>query len=191
TPTTTPALRLRPRFLTDGPAPKSSAGKQHLSTHASSPAADPIAKETTLTGRLKALIKTYGWYALGVYTIIGFIDFGIAFGAIQVLGKEKVADATHWVKDKTIAVIGDWWPNKAHNEQVEHAVEVVTGAQSGEAATTADRTGLWASVVLAYAVHKTLFLPFRVGITAGVTPSLVKWLQSRGWAGVAGTKRAA
>ena len=51
--------------------------------------------------------------------------------------------------------------------------------------------GIWAMVVLAYTIHKTLFLPVRVGLTAAVTPRLVGWLRSRGWAGSAGTKRAA
>ncbi|KZO98888.1 hypothetical protein CALVIDRAFT_426275 [Calocera viscosa TUFC12733] len=194
-PITNPTLRTRARFLADGPASKPNAGKQHLSTHAfsseagssSGAGADPIAKETTLTGRLKALIKTYGWYALGVYTIIGVVDFSISFGAIQILGKEKVAEATHWVKEKSIAVIGDWWPQKAHDDKVKEVVDVA----SGNSATVDGKAGLWATIVLAYAVHKTLFLPFRVGATAGFTPVLVKWLQTKGWAGVAGTKRAA
>lgn len=51
--------------------------------------------------------------------------------------------------------------------------------------------GLYAMLVLAYTVHKTLFLPVRVGLTAALTPKLVGWLGRRGWAGGAGTKRAA
>jgi len=203
-PTTLPKLRTRARFLADGPAAKTGAGKQRLSTHAlSSEAAeaaasgsahaaeDPVAREKTLTGRLKALIRTYGWYAFGLYTVIGFVDFSISFAAIQVVGREKVADATHWLKEKTMVLIGDWWPQKAHDESVEHAVDVVSGSKSGAAAIKGLDAGLWASIVLAYGIHKTLFLPVRVGITAAVTPGFVKWLQSRGWAGVQGTKRAA
>jgi hypothetical protein len=36
---------------------------------------------------------------------------------------------------------------------------------------------------LAYTIHKTLFLPVRVGLTAAWTPKLVKWLTLRGWIG--------
>ncbi|GAA5890415.1 hypothetical protein JCM8208_004864 [Rhodotorula glutinis] len=37
------------------------------------------------------------------------------------------------------------------------------------------------TAVLAYAVHKTLLLPFRVGVTVAVTPRVVRTLQSWGW----------
>lgn len=39
-------------------------------------------------------------------------------------------------------------------------------------------------------MHKTLFLPLRVGLTAYLTPRLVGWLRTRGWAGGEGTRRA-
>jgi len=51
--------------------------------------------------------------------------------------------------------------------------------------------GLYAMILLAYTIHKTLFVPIRVGLTAALTPKLVGWLGRRGWAGGAGTKRAA
>ena len=35
------------------------------------------------------------------------------------------------------------------------------------------------TAVLAYAIHKTLFLPVRVGITVAITPKVVRMLQ--GW----------
>ncbi|KAH9057312.1 hypothetical protein EDB87DRAFT_1752583 [Lactarius vividus] len=50
--------------------------------------------------------------------------------------------------------------------------------------------GLYAMLVLAFAVHKTLFLPVRIGVTAAFTPRFVKWLRARGWAGGEGTRRA-
>jgi len=154
-------------------------------------AEDPIAREKTLSGRLKALIKTYGWYALGVYSVLTVLDFGVAFALVQLLGKDKVAVATHWVKEKVMAVVGDWWPEKAEHKDVEDVVDAATGAQSGAAGAVDGRAGLWGAVVLAYGIHKTLFLPIRVGLTAGITPRFVKWLTSKGWVGVAGTKRAA
>lgn len=43
-------------------------------------------------------------------------------------------------------------------------------------------SNIWAEVVLAYTIHKTLLLPFRVGITAAVTPSFVKYMVRMGWA---------
>ncbi|GJN91245.1 hypothetical protein Rhopal_004263-T1 [Rhodotorula paludigena] len=37
------------------------------------------------------------------------------------------------------------------------------------------------TAVLAYAVHKTLLLPFRVGVTMAITPRVVRTLQGWGW----------
>ncbi|BGP56151.1 hypothetical protein JCM8202_005919 [Rhodotorula sphaerocarpa] len=57
-------------------------------------------------------------------------------------------------------------------DQVEK--EAGGGGQSkyGTIATTA---------VLAYAIHKTVFLPLRVGITVAITPRVVRTLQGWGW----------
>lgn len=43
--------------------------------------------------------------------------------------------------------------------------------------------------VISYAIHKTLLLPVRAGLTAMITPNLVRWLTKRGW--IRGTQAAA
>ena len=35
--------------------------------------------------------------------------------------------------------------------------------------------------VLAFAIHKTIMLPVRAGITLMITPPIVRWLVKRGW----------
>jgi hypothetical protein len=57
--------------------------------------------------------------------------------------------------------------------------------------TKGGQEGLYAMLVLAYTIHKTLFFPIRVGLTAAFTPRFVAWLRKRGWAGSAGPRRAA
>lgn len=42
-------------------------------------------------------------------------------------------------------------------------------------------TTLWTEIVLAYTIHKTLLLPFRVMLTAAVLPSFVKFMVKIGW----------
>ena len=37
-------------------------------------------------------------------------------------------------------------------------------------------SALWTTAVLAYAIHKTALLPFRIGVTAAVTPAVVRWV---------------
>jgi len=152
----------------------------------SSPPPSPTASEqgsTSLGGRLKQLIKAYGWYALGMYIVIGFVDFGIAFGMVHFIGAETVS---RWVVEGKAAVISIIHPDRdapGHSE--------IDLPEHHHAASQGGREGLIAMVVLAYAVHKTLFLPFRVGLVAAITPKFVNWLTRRGWAGRAGTIRAA
>lgn len=46
---------------------------------------------------------------------------------------------------------------------------------------TTFRTGLWTELVLAYAIHKSLFVFIRVPLTIAVTPKVVKTLRGWGW----------
>ncbi|GAA5994335.1 hypothetical protein JCM11641_002351 [Rhodosporidiobolus odoratus] len=49
-------------------------------------------------------------------------------------------------------------------------------------------SALATTAVLAYAIHKTALLPFRVGVTVAITPKVVRMLQGWGWkVGMAGT----
>lgn len=123
-------------------------------------------------------MKKYGWYTLGVYFLLSVADFAVAFAGIHLLGAEHVSRIAASVK-QTVAGLVHSRPPDPGREEVESMA-----AHSGQ-------EGLYAIIVLAYTIHKTLFLPVRVGLTAALTPKLVGWLGKRGWAGGAGTKRAA
>ena len=135
----------------------------------------------SLSQRLKHLIKSYGWYAIGVYLIIGAIDFSVAFAAINILGADHVAKVAADVKDYFVGFIHSKPPEPGRQEMEPAASHASHGGHEG----------LMAMLVLAYTVHKTVFLPVRVGLTAAVTPKLVHWLRARGWAGSSGARRAA
>ncbi|KAH7922371.1 hypothetical protein BV22DRAFT_1037551 [Leucogyrophana mollusca] len=146
-----------------------------------SPTSDPrsqLPPDATLSQRLKHLIKSYGWYALGVYFIVSTVDFTVTFAAINLLGAEHVSHLTASLKEFVAGLLGSRPPEPGREE-----VESTNGGNSHE--------GLYAMLVLAYTIHKTLFLPVRVGLTAALTPRLVSWLRTRGWAGGEGTRRAA
>ncbi|EMD37473.1 hypothetical protein CERSUDRAFT_114115 [Gelatoporia subvermispora B] len=160
-----------PARLTDSPPPSP--------TSPNDPAGPP--PNATLSQRLKYLIKSYGWYALGVYLILSVLDFGVAFAAVNVLGADHVAHFASSVKEYAYDLIHST-PPEPGREDMDSAAAHSNG--SGQ-------EGLYAMLVLAYTVHKTLFLPVRVGLTAAFTPRLVSWLRVRGWAGGEGTKRAA
>ena len=129
--------------------------------------------------RLKHLIKSYGWYATGVYLLLSIADFTVAFVGINLIGAEHVSYAVHIVKDYISSIIYSKPPIPPPE------------STEPEPVATIGNEGFYAMLLLAYTVHKTIFLPVRIGLTAAVTPKLVNWLRSRGWAGGEGAKRAA
>ena len=133
----------------------------------------------TLSQRLSHLIKSYGWYALGLYIVLSALDFTVAFAGINLLGAEQVASVTAYAKE---TVVGFW-----HAKPPEPGRDEMDSPAGGDTS----QDGLYATLVLAYAIHKTLFLPVRIGLTAALTPRLVGWLRARGWAGGEGARKAA
>ena len=108
-----------------------------------------------------------------MYLFLGVFDFGISFGLIHIVGAEHVREYVRRAKELV------WGPP-----------DVIEAAETTAAAKKGGNEGLYATILLAYAVHKTLFLPFRVAGVAAVTPPLVRWLRTKGWAGAAGSRRA-
>jgi hypothetical protein len=133
----------------------------------------------TLSQRLKHLIKSYGWYTLGVYLVLSALDFGVAFVGINLLGADYVSHVATQAKNMVYDMLHSR-PAEPGRDEIDQATHANQGSE-----------GLYAMLVLAYTVHKTLFLPVRVGLTAAFTPRLVGWLRQRGWIGGAGTRRAA
>ncbi|KAJ3477314.1 hypothetical protein NLI96_g10543 [Meripilus lineatus] len=133
----------------------------------------------SLSQRLKHLIKSYGWYALGVYTILAVADFAVAFAAVNLLGAEHVSRVATSIKDYFV----EFFPSTPIEPGREHMDSIPPTAVGGN-------EGLYAMLVLAYTIHKTLFFPLRIGLTAAFTPRIVGWLRYRGWAGGEGAKRA-
>ncbi|KAF9244849.1 hypothetical protein BU15DRAFT_85706 [Melanogaster broomeanus] len=155
------------------------------SPHPSSPRPNPndsgpsLPLDATLSQRLKHLVKTYGWYALGMYLALSALDFAVAFAGINLLGAEQVSQFAVYVKGVVIGFLHSKPPEPGRDE-----IESAATSQGGQ-------EGLYAMLVLAYTIHKTLFLPVRIGLTAALTPRIVGWLRMRGWVGSEGTKRAA
>jgi len=128
----------------------------------------------TMTERLKYTIKKYGWYALGMYIFFSTLDFSLTFAAINYLGADYAAHLVEGIK----ASLPSIFPSTPPPDPTQPSP-----AGSG-------REGLYAILVLTYTIHKTLLLPFRVGLTAAFTPRFVKWLGRKGWSGSDGAKRA-
>jgi len=144
------------------------------SPSSSSSSETPLPEDATLTQKLKFLIKRYGWYALGVYIFFSTLDFSITFLAINYLGSAYVTRITNSIKTALPAIFATPDP-EAPEQETSHS----------------GREDLYAMLFLAYTIHKTLLLPFRVGMTAFFTPRFVGWLGKRGWVGTSGARRAA
>lgn len=164
-----------PARLTSSPPPSSGQSSGESDSGYSLP------PNASLSQRLKHLIKSYGWYALGVYIILSALDFSVAFAAVNVLGAEHVSKVASEVKDYFSSLIHSTPPEPGREEMDRASAHASSGGSEG----------LMAMIVLAYTIHKTLFLPVRVGLTAAVTPKLVHWLRAKGWAGSSGARRAA
>ncbi|KAF9458450.1 hypothetical protein BDZ94DRAFT_1201123 [Collybia nuda] len=149
-----------------------------------SPSPDPrssLPPNASLSQRLKHLIKSYSWYALGVYLVLSALDFGVAFAGVNLLGAEYVTHIATNMKETIASIL--------HSHPPEPGMDEIDSISTHSA--QAGQEGLYAMLVLAYTIHKTVFFPLRVGLTAAFTPRLVGWLSRRGWAGSAGTRRAA
>ncbi|KAL9711781.1 DUF1279 superfamily [Leucoagaricus gongylophorus] len=149
-------------------------------TNSSPPSLNSLPQNATLSQRLKHLIKSYGWYALGVYLILSALDFGVAFVGINLLGADYVSRVAAQAKHMMYDVLHSR-PAEPGRDEIDRATHENQGGSEG----------LYAMLVLAYTIHKTLFLPVRVGLTAAFTPRFVGWLRQRGWVGGGGARRAA
>lgn len=153
------------------------------------------AQSTSMSAKLKLLFKKYGKTAIGVYLLFSGIDLSIAYVLVHLAGADQIEKGQDWVTQKyhqiTNTKDGAAEPSLAEHAQViaqegyDHTKEVAQTIMqnvTGEAAPARSNKHLfWAEFALAYGIHKTLFLPIRVGLTASLTPRISKWLTRKGW----------
>ena len=120
-------------------------------------------KAAPKVGKLKELAQKYGAAGVIVYLGIGMVDLGLTFAGIQVLGQDKVK----LLEDKVVNTVNEWRGLPPRPER--------DSSQEKEGASLAS------VFVLAYGIHKTLFLPFRVTVTAAITPAFVRKIHALGW----------
>ncbi|KAB8076304.1 hypothetical protein BDV29DRAFT_89929 [Aspergillus leporis] len=136
----------------------------------------------SLSQRLKALSREYGWSALGVYLLLSAMDFPICFAAVRFLGAEQIGQYEDVVIESFKSAVGTVLPSVQEAQSQEDGGEMKTsGEVEVEAQTKTDEgASLWTQVALAYAIHKSLIF-IRVPLTAGITPKVVKVLRQWGW----------
>jgi Protein of unknown function (DUF1279) len=136
-------------------------------------------------GKLRQLMKQYGIPGIAVYLTLGMVDLGATYFTIQMVGAEKVKELENWVKS-SFGRFGVW-NKKNHDEPDTTATTLGVGGVLGELEAEVTAEGAKPSVasifILAYGIHKTVFLPFRLGVTAAITPWVVRRLGAMGWIG--------
>ncbi|KAI7904751.1 uncharacterized protein BX663DRAFT_530219 [Cokeromyces recurvatus] len=151
------------------------------------------AKTEPKQSKLKELARKYGMAGIVVYLAVGCVDLGITFGVIQLAGLDKVRA----IEKSVINTFYNVGERIGFEKKVdERPVVVVTDGENNTLLTAAvaneeidliknnnNDTPSFASVfILAYGIHKTLLLPIRLGITAAITPAVVRKLHQMGWA---------
>lgn len=124
--------------LTGSPRSSSSRLFHHVPARLTStppPPNDPASQlppDATLSQRLKHLIKSYGWYALGVYFVLSTLDFTVAFAGISLLGAEQVASAAAYIKEIAIGFIHTKPPEPGRDEMdsIYHPQNTIPTCQS-------------------------------------------------------------
>ncbi|KAI9488829.1 hypothetical protein BDB00DRAFT_771789 [Zychaea mexicana] len=123
-------------------------------------------KAAPKVGKLKELAQKYGASGVIVYLGIGMVDLGVSFAGIQFLGQEKVKQ----LEDTVINTVNGWRGKPPRPERTEETEKEEQ-----------QKASLASVFVLAYGIHKTLFLPFRVTVTAAITPAFVRKIHALGW----------
>jgi hypothetical protein len=128
---------------------------RNVTTHSEQESGPPVSKT-------KQFMKKYGYVGIGVYLALGAVDLAATMGFISVKGAKYVREVEDYVMGKAKGYLG-----------MEHTPL--------EAKDLNEKPSLASLFVIAYGIHKTIFLPFRLSLTAAITPTVAKRLAKLGW----------
>ncbi|KAF1806782.1 hypothetical protein V8B55DRAFT_1459618 [Mucor lusitanicus] len=112
--------------------------------------------------RTKQFMKKYGYVGIGVYLALGTVDLATTMAVISVKGADRVREVEDYMIGKAKGWIG-----------MEH-----TPLEKSQAH---EKPSLTSIFVIAYGIHKTVLLPFRLSLTAAITPAVARRLKNWGW----------
>ncbi|KAG1121882.1 hypothetical protein G6F42_012001 [Rhizopus arrhizus] len=112
--------------------------------------------------RTKQFMKKYGYVGIGVYLALGTVDLATTMAVISVKGANRVKEAEDYMIGKAKGWIG-----------MEHTPL--------EQSQVHEKPSLTSIFVIAYGIHKTVLLPFRLSLTAAITPAVARRLKNWGW----------
>lgn len=187
------ALRVRPQWRHYAEALKTSLKDSPKGAPKGAP------KEPPKKGGIKALVKEYGYSALGVYLFLSALDLPVCYWMVHSMGKEKIERYENQAKQFFGFGVSDAALAKAQAvDKIELELGLAEPHQAGSS--ILDTLGLnkvseyipwfsWTEFAIAYGIHKSVFIFVRVPLTAAFTPAIVKTL--RGWGFKIGTDKLA
>ena len=147
--------------LTTVPTAQTSRQQWHTGRHYSSQV-DTAETNLTTKQKLKSFMKKYGPVGVGVYLSLSAVDLGLTMAAITVTGAERVKQVEDWALTNIKGFFG-----------IEHKHALKDK--------TEEKPSMASIFLIAYGIHKTVLLPFRLGLTAAITPFLAKKLRQMGF----------
>lgn len=154
-------------------------------------------QQTKKATGIKALMKEYGFSALGVYLALSAVDLPLFYLLVHSMGKEQIEYYENKVKQQFGFGMSD--DELIHKQEIDkihaqHENEELAG--STESTDDQSQSTIlyilsqfsWTEFAIAYTIHKS-FIFLRVPLTAAVTPPVVKVL--RGWGFRLGTDKLA
>ncbi|KAK4610383.1 hypothetical protein CLAFUW4_13710 [Fulvia fulva] len=140
----------------------------------------------SLSERMKAMSRKYGWIVVGIYLGLSVLDFPFCFLAVRWFGTERIANLEHAIIDGFWSQVEKFAPSLKEKREAKEAIAAAEeAAREGSDAVMKEAkkegdASIWTQLLLAYGVHKSLIF-FRIPITLAITPKVVKTLRKWGW----------
>lgn len=132
---------------------------------------------------MRALIKEYGYSALGVYLGLTLIDLPICYLMVHSMGREKIEYYENKVKQSIGFGMSD------EDLERKHSIDKIHESIDNPQVETKENESIahkiltlfsWAEFAIAYGIHKSLII-IRLPITAAITPGVVNVLRRWGF----------
>lgn len=129
---------------------------------------------------IKALMKEYGYSALGIYLGLSAIDLPLFYLLVHSMGKDEI----EYYENKAKQFFGYGMSDEelSKKQEIDRIQADSDAANQSEQESSLFQTIIsqfsWAEFAIAYTIHKS-FIFIRLPLTAAITPPIVKVL--RGW----------
>lgn len=135
---------------------------------------------------MKALVKEYGYSALGIYLFLSALDLPICYWIVHSAGKEQIE-----IYENKVKQYFGFGKSDDELKRIQEIKRIEEENLQGVVSEPPKKDEMfpwfsWTELAIAYGIHKSVFIFVRVPLTAAITPSIVKLL--RGWGFQIGNK---